>query len=239
MVVALFAVSLAMIIGGVAAVMQGFPYVRLESGLAMVIAGANAASAGAVLLGLSALLHQIRSGGGIGAQRAAPEPWPHPEPDPHAAAFREPGLIEPPPPPAEPKSGFAGAAGLAGISLGLGKRPKAARTEPTVSPEIAAPTEPVEDDLFDALDEPAPAPEPPALRPSFEAAPAQPESKPAEEPRDPQVVGTYSSGANTYVMYSNGTIEADTPRGRFNFNSLDELKAFVQNGGESPERGAA
>ena len=39
MIAALFALAAAMIIGGCAAVIQGFPYVRLESGLAMVIAG--------------------------------------------------------------------------------------------------------------------------------------------------------------------------------------------------------
>jgi hypothetical protein len=34
-------------------------------------------------------------------------------------------------------------------------------------------------------------------------------------------------------------IEADTPRGRFTFGSLDELKAFVEAGGETDSRGAA
>ena len=46
--------------------------------------------------------------------------------------------------------------------------------------------------------------------------------------RDAHVVGTYASGGNTYVMYSDGSIEAETPRGRFTFESLDELKAFVE-----------
>ena len=55
MIAALFALAAAMIIGGCAAVIQGFPYVRLESGLAMVIAGSVAASSGAVLLGLGVL----------------------------------------------------------------------------------------------------------------------------------------------------------------------------------------
>jgi hypothetical protein len=56
---------------------------------------------------------------------------------------------------------------------------------------------------------------------------------------EPQVVGTYASGGNTYVMYSTGVIEADTPRGRYTFASLDELKAFVEAGGENDARGAA
>src|SRR4051812_33689861 len=55
MILALFALAALMIIGGTASVIQGFPFVRLESGLAMVIAGATVASAGAVLIGLGAV----------------------------------------------------------------------------------------------------------------------------------------------------------------------------------------
>ncbi len=53
------------------------------------------------------------------------------------------------------------------------------------------------------------------------------------------MVGRYSSGGNTYMMYDNGSIEADTPNGRFTFASLEELKAFVDGGGEVGARGAA
>jgi hypothetical protein len=56
--------------------------------------------------------------------------------------------------------------------------------------------------------------------------------KPVDGP-SPTVVGTYSSGGNTYVMYSDGSIQAETPTGRFRFVSLDELKAFIAAGGES------
>jgi hypothetical protein len=33
-------------------------------------------------------------------------------------------------------------------------------------------------------------------------------------------------------MYADGSIRADTPNGRYRFNSLDELKAFIAAGGE-------
>ncbi|EIM25522.1 hypothetical protein [Microvirga lotononidis] len=46
------------------------------------------------------------------------------------------------------------------------------------------------------------------------------------------VVGTYNSGDNKYVMFSDGSIEAQTPSGVFRFQSLDELKAFIAAGGE-------
>jgi hypothetical protein len=48
----------------------------------------------------------------------------------------------------------------------------------------------------------------------------------------PTIVGTYNSGGNRYVMYSDGSIAADTPNGKFTFDSLDELKRFIANGGE-------
>jgi hypothetical protein len=53
----------------------------------------------------------------------------------------------------------------------------------------------------------------------------------------PTVVGTYSAGGNLYVMFSDGSIEAETSRGTFRFSSLDELKAYVaaSEQGNSPE----
>lgn len=60
--------------------------------------------------------------------------------------------------------------------------------------------------------------------------------RPAEPPPQPEpeitVVGKYSSGGNSYVMFSDGSIQADTPTGRHRFASLDELKVFVAGGGE-------
>jgi hypothetical protein len=67
------------------------------------------------------------------------------------------------------------------------------------------------------------------------AAPEEPtrEEEAAKEPRSgATVVGTYNSGDNTYVMFSDGSIEAQTPSGVFRFQSLDELKAFIASGGE-------
>jgi hypothetical protein len=50
--------------------------------------------------------------------------------------------------------------------------------------------------------------------------------------RPAMVVGTYNSGDNKYVMFSDGSIEAQTPSGVFRFKSLDELKEFIAAGGE-------
>jgi hypothetical protein len=65
------------------------------------------------------------------------------------------------------------------------------------------------------------------------AEPEEREEKAAAGPHpDATIVGTYNSGDNTYVMFSDGSIEAQTPRGVFRFQSLDELKAFIASGGE-------
>lgn len=288
MVVALLALSLVMILGGVAAVVQGFPYVRLESGLAMVIGGSTAASAGVILLGLSAVVDRLRR-----VQRAVIRL--------REEGFRQQGqgaLLSPVPPPVEaapwlghpsdpvlsappveaPSAGApAGAAGLAGLSLGA-IRPGGRGTEPVFEdpapvvedrkeaepllPDLLpeAPSRREDEDLFAA--EPAsstpeprlplaeglglrpaldlPVESPPAPEPVAAAEPAKAEKHeetPAPEP-ERHAVGSYASGANTYVMFSDGSIEADTPRGRFTFGSLDELKTFVNAGGEET-RGAA
>ena len=95
--------------------------------------------------------------------------------------------------------------------------------------------EPVPDAVTAVADEPAQAEtldEEPVVEPAAE----QPTEELADEQRSAlAIVGTYTSGDNTYVMFSNGSIEAQTPRGVFNFDSLDELKGFIASGGESPK----
>ena len=281
MVIGLLGLALVMILGGVASVVQGFPYVRLESGLAMVIGGASAASAGAILLGLAATvdrLKRLEQAFRSGRQTAAP-------------FVEAPRDIALPPPSSAPV--LAGAAGLAGITFGAAAthapaaldEASALAIDPAdrlTSPHRELESEPTLPDLLpddDTAKIEPPAPKPPvpdlepversspanegadlfagsepvsskvgepsdlALRPSLEdGVQLQADPAPAEQPAPTdalEVVGTYASGGNTYVMYSNGAIEADTPKGRFSFDSLDELKAFVQAGGESGTRGAA
>lgn len=70
--------------------------------------------------------------------------------------------------------------------------------------------------------------------PPAESSSPIPDEEPA--PTQPRIalertlVATYTSGENTYFMYSDGAIEADTPRGRFRFASMDELRSFVETG---------
>ena len=310
MIIALFALSIAMIVGGIASVVQGFPFVRLESGLAMTIAGAATASAGAVLLGLAVVAGQVRNLGRRLAETstlaAAPR---HLAPDPLPQGLKRQDLG-----PAEAalqasrRPPIAGAAGLAAVGAGaigagaigagaiaaasVRERPEPPFEEPPPSaaepmlpdllpdlpphplpaldehrmaapdvshhaetegaeenlpqpsspviaagePEAAKPErEESETDLFAATE-----PEAPALRPAIEDV-TPPSEAPEPQPAEPslEVVGTYVSGGNTYVMFSDGSIEAETPRGRFTFESLEELKAFVEAGGEGETRGVA
>jgi hypothetical protein len=47
-------------------------------------------------------------------------------------------------------------------------------------------------------------------------------------PPDLPVVGRYVAGEHTYVMFADGSIEANTSEGIFRFSSMDDLKAFIQ-----------
>lgn len=279
MIPALFALAAAMTVAGAAAVIEGFPYVRLESGMAMVHGGAVLGSAGLLMIGLAVVAGRLKRieqavRAGVPAQAAAaPSPevrdpfadellaqMPAPTPVPERPRI-EPSIPVPPEAaaPAQPELP------LPGLTAPPVSPPKDAQ-EPEPAPAYPARVEPAEEDLF-VPSRPAPVPpyaptpassyggkvEPaptsaPLLRPGLGAddeerrAPVAPpsvteEKEPAESDRT--VVGRYSSGGNTYLMFSDGAIEADTPNGRFTFSSLDELKAFVDGGGESNTRGAA
>ncbi len=145
-------------------------------------------------------------------RRTDPEEAPRPEPEPSPSDESEPAILrgtragdEPP----EEESRFA-------VHF----------DEPQVAtPEEPARDEPARTELRSTIVD---APEPDE-RPDASAS----NDEPAEtEPEELTVLGTYSSGGNTYVMYSDGSIQADTPSGRFTFASLEELKEFIAAGGE-------
>ena len=69
------------------------------------------------------------------------------------------------------------------------------------------------------MEEPAPAPEPVVETPV------------AQEGGEPPVeIGRYSANDVAYVMFSDGSITADTATGTYRFNSLIELKDFIERG---------
>jgi hypothetical protein len=60
--------------------------------------------------------------------------------------------------------------------------------------------------------------------PSLQEPPAAP------APAEPAVIGRYTSGNTTYIMFADGSIEAETPTGILRFASLAELKSYVEGG---------
>ncbi len=57
----IFALGVALALGGAASIVAGVPYIRIESGWTEVIAGTTALSAGIVTLGLGAVLNALRN----------------------------------------------------------------------------------------------------------------------------------------------------------------------------------
>ncbi|MGH6867889.1 MAG: hypothetical protein ACREDA_03235 [Methylocella sp.] len=122
-------------------------------------------------------------------------------------------------------------------------------------PRVTSPAEtaPV-DAIFgeEHLNEPEPAPDawnegakpsPEAIEPASRdsAPPLVSEAHPAADQREPSppaapfaseagraIVGRYESEGTTYVMYADGSVEARTQHAVLHFNSMDELKAFME-----------
>jgi hypothetical protein len=165
-----------------------------------------------------------------GLQPRPPEPVGDAGPPPESPAGDEPAAAEAPARPAA-----SAAAPDDGDSPGddLFARPDAAEAErPALRPSLDAAEARAEMPTEAPSEAPAEAaPEPPAPEPAV--------PEPRREPETREIVGKYASGGNTYVMFADGSIEAETPQGRFTFASLDELKAFVDAGGERSARGAA
>ncbi|MFV0281122.1 MAG: hypothetical protein ACK5JM_10245 [Rhodoblastus sp.] len=60
-------------------------------------------------------------------------------------------------------------------------------------------------------------------------APAEPPPpEPVAAPAESTIVGRYASGDTNYLMFADGSIEAQTPEGAMRFASLTELKRFVE-----------
>src|SRR4051812_20663991 len=320
MVIALFALSLAMIVGGLFSMIFGWDIVLVERGWTMVIAGSIMAASGALLLGVASILSRLTSiraeltrlsahvGGepsaAIASRRLSEDtsdtvnpPFEirktaDPQPDlPFLAPLPEIDR-DPVPSPAFEGDRFAQdhpASLAAEPHRGMSDRGLSDRDPPDDLAQMKLPDFLLErnrgtsdeseirdirtrkDDFGDY--EPGPFPsEPPApvaepvasaaapaephpidpLGPAVEHAPqdvddvtakpadaleGEPGTTEAAAPQQPAaIIGTYNSGDNHYVMYSDGSIEAETPQGNFRFGSLDELKEFIASGGEDAPR---
>lgn len=314
MIIALLALALAMIVGGLLAAFFGWDIVLVERGWTMVIAGSVTAASGALLLGIAAAvaklakiesrLSQLRSGfgedalpgasktspdlslatlsGGVAAgatsaeadedRRAEDAQQPtlplfedddkrEPAEDEVKAAEwpEEPRVYEPVvpfPPRTSPSTTLSPEPSreedepdMKVPDFLLAERRRDADEEPRVIdgsdiyhrdldvPEL----EPREHEKSDERQEPAVEavadrePEPdhePAGATDLGREEESEDEAASDASHPPVVVGTYNSGDNRYVMFSDGSIEAQTPSGVFRFKSLDELKEFIAAGGE-------
>jgi hypothetical protein len=128
---------------------------------------------------------------------------------------------------------------LADRSRDADEEPRASEPEPPLPAAEQAPEEPEEkpQTVADAAEDVTPAAWPTADADAAEPVEPADTAEPVslgepEEPRPTTIIGTYNSGDNRYVMFSDGSIEAQTPGGVFRFKSLDELKEFIASGGE-------
>jgi hypothetical protein len=233
MVLALYVVAGVMVAGGLLAIYSGSDIIVMERGWTMVISGSVMAASGALLVGIATAVARLQILQGEFARLS--ERMARPE----SPAFTlPPGMTAPPAPPSERRSPppLATTPDLAGHKdLDIAPEPivrpqgELRRAE---APPVAA--DEVNEGLFEQpIREPA-APKPQPVSPVVEQTAPEPE----EEAAPPTVVGTYNSGGNFYIMYSDGSIEAETPAGKFRFNSLDELKDFIAAGGDKPKASA-
>ena len=75
--------------------------------------------------------------------------------------------------------------------------------------------------------QPHSAPPPAAPPPPVPAAPHPVQPAEAYAPA-PDVIGRYNAGGAAYVMYSDGSIDAETQTGTFRFASMKELRQFIE-----------
>ena len=82
-----------------------------------------------------------------------------------------------------------------------------------------------DDDYGDLLGQPSPAAEEAPVEDKAPPAPAG-----AQAPAGPaaHVMGRYEADGTTYTMYSDGSIEAQSPAGTYRFQSMAELKSFIE-----------
>lgn len=264
MVIALYGVAFAMVVGGLAALSQGYGIIMVERGWTMVIAGTTAVAGGAILAGIAYTAAQLVAIQGrlatLGERLGrADETDFVPDTSEGSILPRLAGALKGASPAALAAAGGDFEPALDRDAARASAQPEKegddavaepprveppARVEPVRRSETARPGRIFEEaDVW--ADEPAKTPELPP-RPDRERSPLRSAPESATGPRPgasgepaPTIIGTYDSGGNRYVMYSDGSIEADTPSGVFRFKSLDELKEFIAAGGESGNQQAA
>jgi hypothetical protein len=253
----LFSFAGLMMIAGAVSIALGIDYIQIERGWTQVIAGASLFAGGAVLLGLAAVVTGLdRLVLALSARKdaatptasviqpsvapIAPKPQPLGEAQPASPIVRpanpalewdahgEPPVteretvetVEPPQPLATDETRHApltSAMTKTAIPADAQSPLAEEATESRTAAEAASPSQ-----TEHRPDEAAP----PAGA-SVEIEQAQAEPGPLR-PAEPVVMGRYEAKDASYVMFSDGSIEANTKSGVFRFGSMSELKAFIE-----------
>jgi hypothetical protein len=210
--------GLATAIAGGGAIVMGWPLVPLERGWTMVIAGAALASGGLVCLALAALIWEtrrtrlavLRALAFVAAERPAKvEP-----------AIVEPPLVEPPideparlASPSPVKHGpVAPIPAAAALEAGLAPSSPDHRPEHGPTHAAAAPAEPRAEAVVSRADRAD------AAAPEHEGAMRE-ELQPAR---------SFSVGDTTFIVFTDGSIEARTPKGTQRFESMEEVRDYLE-----------
>lgn len=228
MVLPLYVLAGVMVAGGLLAMYSGSDIIVMERGWTMVISGSVMAASGTLLAGIATAVSRLEALRGEFerfSDRLARSEAPSFSLPPEAAAETVPPLDRRSAPPLTVAPGMTE------------HRDLDIAPEPILAPLASAETQPERG--ADAASEPIEALLQADARISESEAPPEPTPEDeAEEPPPPTVVGTYNSGGNFYIMYSDGSIEAETPAGKFSFDSLEELKDFIAAGGDRPKAAA-
>ena len=95
--------------------------------------------------------------------------------------------------------------------------PATVATPAPAAPEVAAPKVEIDETVSHAADRAAPA----------LLSPTRPEQELANGRASPKVIGRYAAGEASYVLFSDGSIEAETDAGALRFATLDDFKSYV------------
>jgi hypothetical protein len=98
----------------------------------------------------------------------------------------------------------------------------AAMFEPEPEPEAAIEPERATEEPNIAIERPEPEQDEQPTAPVVEADTAQ------QSAAEPQIIGHYDAHGAHYTMYSDGSIDAETPHGVYRFASMEELKRFIE-----------
>jgi hypothetical protein len=240
----LYCVAVLLILAGAAAGLYGADNIRAESGSAWLQTGGALFAIGFVVLALASALRELKR-----IRRALTEISDEPE----AAPAAQPRLPEPPvvaPPTAIPPAAttIPPAATVIAPEPDRDSEPAGEKAEAANRHEVEPPAPEPEARVLgpdahageDAAREDAVQEDAVARRQTFDrdrepVVETQRREEPAPEPEapppaPPTVVATYTSGGVNYFMYSNGCIEAELEKGRYRFNSMAELRTYVETG---------